>query len=198
MSSTGKTNGSGNMSVLPFDPADLMKLRSTQADLARMMGVSRQSVCQWVKEGKISTYPDGTIDPQRATKDYLANTDPLRARATVMRTITSELDDLKTINVDLAASLAAATQRLEQTEHQLQTVSREYLEHVAWLNKFLDLMLKNSGELRGAVGVEAAELLIEDYFDQAGAYAMGLELSELAEHADPEIAPLLRLSGSEP
>ena len=68
---------------LPFDPVDLAQgVRVNQADFSRMCGVSRQTVSQWVKLGKIkAVYPDGSLDPFQAARDVIRNTDPARLRA---------------------------------------------------------------------------------------------------------------------
>lgn len=82
---------------LAFDPADLAQgIRVTQADFARMTGVSRQTVSQWVRLGKIKTvYPDGRLDPLRAAREVIKNTNPAKLRAKVFKVATEDAQALR-------------------------------------------------------------------------------------------------------
>ena len=56
-SGNGQATGAPQ-SFLPFDPAQLTKLRMTQAELARLFAVSKQTVSQWIKRGVIVAGPE--------------------------------------------------------------------------------------------------------------------------------------------
>ena len=94
---------------LPFDPADLAQgVRVNQADFSRMCGVSRQTVSQWVKLGKIqAVYPDGSLDPFQAARDVIRNTDPARLRAKVFKVATEDAQALRARVAELERRLAA-------------------------------------------------------------------------------------------
>jgi DNA-binding transcriptional MerR regulator len=176
------TNGknlteAGSISVLPFDHADLIRMRVNQAGLARMMGVSRQTVNQWVQKGTISTYPDGTIDPQRAYREYLANSDPTRMQHRVLKTIGTELDELKQINAGLAADL-------RDKEAALQAVLGQLAEQAEWLEEFCKLIEQFREDDDGWADT------VQTAFDTAGGRAMAADTAEALAKLDSWISPL--------
>lgn len=93
-------------SILPFDPADLVAMRVKPAQFARMCGVSKQAVSQWVKEGKITPGPDGLIDPVVASRQVFERTDPGRLRARIFRDAMAPYGDLQRRVRELEAELA--------------------------------------------------------------------------------------------
>lgn len=72
-------------SLLPFNPADLVRIRVLPAELARAFDVSKQTVSQWEKKGWIARGPDGRIDPYVAARSVFAKADPARMRARIFR-----------------------------------------------------------------------------------------------------------------
>lgn len=95
-------------SFLPFDPAQLTKLRMTQAELARLFEVSKQTVSQWLKRGVIVAGPDGRIDPHRAAADVMKKTDPARLRARIFKKSGDAEAQLRARVSELEAQLANA------------------------------------------------------------------------------------------
>lgn len=80
---------------MPFDPAQLMGMRVRPADFARLCGVSKQAVSQWVKRGTIALLPDGTLDPVQASRQVLENSDPSRLRARIFKNALQDPADLR-------------------------------------------------------------------------------------------------------
>lgn len=123
--------------ALPFDPADLAQgVRVNQADFARMCGVSRQTVSQWVKRGTIKhTYPDGTLDPARAAREVIRNTDPARLRAKVFKVATEDAQALRVRVASLEKELATASAYIAALPQALREVglSGLQIEYVEWL-----------------------------------------------------------------
>ena len=119
---------------LPFDPSELAQgVRVTQADFARMAGVSRQTVSQWVKLGKIrSVYPDGRLDPARAAREVIKNTEPGKLRARLFKVAAEDAAALRTRAMDLQhqldealayiAAIPAALREAGLTEAQIEYV----------------------------------------------------------------------------
>lgn len=70
---------------LPFAPADVAGLRLLPAELARFLGVSKQTVSRWIKSGKVTTGPDGRVDPVDAVRGVVASTDLDKLRARILR-----------------------------------------------------------------------------------------------------------------
>lgn len=106
----GKPDSPPTSAPLPFDPSELAQgVRVQQADFARMIGVSRQTVSQWVKLGKIrSVYPDGRLDPARAAREVIKNTDPGKLRARLFKVAAEDAAALRTRAVDLQRQLDEA------------------------------------------------------------------------------------------
>ncbi|MFT3791996.1 MAG: hypothetical protein QM741_13175 [Rudaea sp.] len=99
--------GKPHTSFLPFDPADLVAMRVLPAEFARMVGVSKQSVSQWIKRGTIHLGPDGRLDPKTAAREVMRNTDPARLRARVFKQAGIGLEDLRTRVRELEDELQA-------------------------------------------------------------------------------------------
>lgn len=122
---------------LPFDPADLAQgVRVNQADFSRMCGVSRQTVSQWVKLGKIqAVYPDGSLDPFQAARDVIRNTDPARLRAKVFKVATEDAQALRARVAELERKHAAAvaySDNLIQALRDTGTPAHQ-IEYLEWL-----------------------------------------------------------------
>lgn len=122
---------------LPFDPATLAQgVRVSQADFARLAGVSRQTVSQWVRKGKIQTvYPDGSLDPARAARDVIRNTKPSQLRAKVFKVATEDAQALRIRLADLERKYAAAIAFGENLLQALRDtgVSEGRVEYLEWL-----------------------------------------------------------------
>lgn len=65
-------------------PPDL-RLRVLPAELARILGVSKQAVAKAIRAGRIRVDADGKLDPAAATRDWLRNTHPASMRSRVLR-----------------------------------------------------------------------------------------------------------------
>lgn len=179
MSSDNQPAKKQRPSTLPFDPGDMLSVRVRPADLARMWQVSKQAVSQWIKRGVISTYPDGSIDPKSAMKEYLTNTDGSRMRANFMRTISTEVDDLKQINQNLARQLA-------DTHAALQSALAMLAEQSAWLERFYYLV-EDGDKLRGA-SVENWPDCVQELFDAAGEHALAIDPATALPRLDETLA----------
>lgn len=106
--STPDRGTGGQPSTLPFDPADLVKMRVTPARFATMCGVSRQAVSKWIKKGWVTLGPDGLLDPAVATRQYLRHVDPARAKARILKGATATHAELRARIQSLEAAVADA------------------------------------------------------------------------------------------
>jgi len=75
-------------------PAADLSIRVRPAQFARMVGVSKQSVSCWIRDGKVTLGPDGRLNPAKACDEVLRHTDPSRLRAKVLRPL---VDDVATL-----------------------------------------------------------------------------------------------------
>jgi hypothetical protein len=79
-------------SLLP--PPDL-QLRIRPADLARMIGVSKQTISVWIRNGKVTVGPDGRLNPVEACRQVMRNSDPSRLRSKMLRGLCDDEGDLR-------------------------------------------------------------------------------------------------------
>lgn len=86
---------------------ELLGLRLNGAQLGTMLGVSRQAVSSAVKRGTISAPgPDGLFDARRAVREWMANADPSRVRARVMKPGVAMASELRGRAREFAAEAA--------------------------------------------------------------------------------------------
>lgn len=101
---------------LPFDPGELTHVLCRPADLARLLGVSRQAVSAWIRDGKVIQRADGLIDPVRAVRQLLATSDPGRLRAAVLRPLTRDAEVLRAHVATLRERITALTAQVEERD----------------------------------------------------------------------------------
>ena len=107
----------------PSSDADLAGIRVTRAQFARMMGVSKQAVGDWVKSGRIVLGADDRFDPRQAVARLLATGDPARLRAKVLAPLTrdiasrdKEIERLHALVEELREQLAGANEAADFEE----------------------------------------------------------------------------------
>jgi phage terminase Nu1 subunit (DNA packaging protein) len=52
----------------------------TQSEVGRVLGITQSAVSQHVKAGKLSTLPDGSMDPETAAREYAERTNPVKPK----------------------------------------------------------------------------------------------------------------------
>ncbi len=88
------------------------QVRVLRAEFARLMGVSRQTVSEWVEKGWLTVGADNRIDPSKGAKEVYGNMDPLRAQAHVMRDAMDGRHELELEIEALRNELAETKQRI--------------------------------------------------------------------------------------
>ena len=147
--------------TLPFDPADLVRgIRVRPAQFARMCGVSRQAVSQWVKAGKILLYPDGTFDPAVAARRVIEYTDPGRLRAKVFRVISNDASTMRGRINQLEVDMSEAQQLAAYHEKFSRDTEFEY-------DTFHELLEARAGELVAANTPEQVRAILSAAADAA-------------------------------
>lgn len=76
------------------------------AEFARLVGVTKQAVSDWIKRGKITLGPDGKLDPDVAMRQVVERTDPARLRAKALKGMAGDLHQLRQRVAELEAELA--------------------------------------------------------------------------------------------
>lgn len=108
--------------IAPADvQLDTYALRLRQADLARLLGCSRQVLNQWVQRGHVRLDPDGRVDARRAVEQVLrANLRgaPIQAKALgpVMEALRRVVERQAKLETDLAAALRSSDEAMEGWE----------------------------------------------------------------------------------
>lgn len=149
------------------DHKDLLALRIRPAAFARMLGVSKQTVSTWIKQGKVTINAlDGLLDVRRAIQDVLRNTSPGRLRSRVLRQAVTDA-------LELRENLARAENRAEIAEAALR-VALEQVAHLerwtadgdAHADTFRALLIEHAETLR-ATPPEAWAQTLADLYDAA-------------------------------
>ncbi len=88
-------------------PLDAARVRLRPADVARLFGVSRQAVGQWIAGGKLRLDDDGRVTAAAAV-DQLVRHNPDRLRAAALAPVVREMAALRLRIAELERDLAAA------------------------------------------------------------------------------------------
>ena len=168
---------------LPFSSSDaeLAGIRVTRAQFARLMGVSKQAVTDWVKSGRIVLGADERFDPRQAVARLLATGDPARLRAKVLAPLTRDIAARDAQIADLEAKLASAYDDVEFHE----ASAAGYLEVFEAL---VEHLAKAWDELRTAPAADglAAVLAWLEQAQQFGAASVGIIVEYLPVPASEE------------
>lgn len=166
-------------SILPFRRSELTSMRVLPSSLARILGVSKQAVSGWIKDGKITLGSDGRVDPITATDQYLRNTDPARIRVRVLR-------DMRSTHAELieraeraeSALIAARAATADTTSAALFRLADDHAHRVALLQSTI---VDGFDELARARGrgylADALESMIDAIFYPESALEDGCEAS---------------------
>lgn len=170
-----------HLAGLPDHP-ELLRVRVTQAQFARALDVSKQSVTRWVRDGWVTPGADGRLDPVVAIGQLLRRCDPGRLRARWLRQAVGEVQQLREI-------AAAAETRAASLDAEL-TAARA---RVARLECLLDGFYENLLTLAPADGADAWRAQVDAQFDAAARHCddpdgLGELLAELEDFCADHVA----------
>lgn len=151
--------------------AEVGRQRVSQAQLARMLGVTRQAVSSWVRDGKLTIGVDGKVDPAAATKQVVANSDPSRLRARVLREAVEDGSFQRRRIVELEHQMHAANARIDYLEEF--SAAQDRCEAT-----FAELVLDRFESLK-ACDADGRRALIDELRDRATLIADGLDPDNL-------------------
>ncbi|MBN8761459.1 MAG: hypothetical protein J0I94_13680 [Thiobacillus sp.] len=177
-----------------MDSTELLRVRLLPAQFARALGVSKQSVSRWVRDGWVTPGADGRIDPEKAIAQLLRRCDPGRLRARWLRQAVGEVQALRD-------GLAAAENRAEAAEAKLAEAKEDLL---LWKQEaqnferslyiFVELVANAAERLRALPDTEWTQILdglldqaINQSVDECHALAQaedGLSAADLADIAE--------------
>lgn len=139
-----------NLSLLSSDEALCAGIRVTRAQFARMMGVSRQAVTDWVRAGRLTVGTDDRLDPAKAVASLLRTGDPARLRAKVLQPMADELATYRSRIVDLEAGLGAALRRIEELKGELSAAKDDIAFNEASASEFSEIFEALTDQLPAA------------------------------------------------
>jgi len=152
-----------SLSAMP-DVKSLMAIRVRPAQAARLFGVSRQSMSQWIKKGWLTINPiDGRLDLQHATDQILKHADLGRIRAPFLKSIVSDMNrlvDQAGKAIELEGDLRAARARIAELDRELRFIGN-------WLELFDGLLLANESLLRATTGPDEWRAAQQELLEQA-------------------------------
>lgn len=140
----------------------LLTIRVRPAEFARLLGVSKQTVSTWIRDGKVTINAlDGLLDVRRAIQDVLRNTSPGRLRSRVLRQAVTDA-------LELRENLARAEDRAEIAEAALREATRTIAHLERWTadgdahaDTFRALLIEHAETLRAAPTEAWAETLAD-------------------------------------
>lgn len=155
--------------IIEKQPAQIefrqVALKVSPAEFSRMIGVSKTSVSNWIKEGRIVIDQAGKIDPKKAVQDVLRNTNPAKLKATFFKAVTNDTETLQNEIIrlnkrigELETELTTKKSECEEWKIESQNASVDSFE---FLKKIItDMELKNAVI---ANDYEFLELQLDDY-----------------------------------
>lgn len=107
--------------ITDSDVVDESKIKMKPAEFARLIGVSKQAVSVWIKDGKIDIFPNGYLNPDKAIKQLLKNTNPAKLRSRALMPLIKQVKELTIKNkqkefdlIDLRESVEFLTSANEE------------------------------------------------------------------------------------
>lgn len=149
-----------------MDSPELLRVRLLPAQFARAMGVSKQSVSRWVRDGWVTPGADGRIDPQKAIAQLLRSCDPGRLRARWLRQAVDEVQALRDGLADAENRAAIAESALTQVKKDLVSWREIAEENETGLDILAKLVVNDAARLRAAPDPEWQQIL-DDLLAQA-------------------------------
>lgn len=170
---TPPDNGTASLPLLA-DSAALLKVRIRPSEFARLMGVSKQAISCWIRDGKISINPiDGRLDVQAAIQQVLKNTDPGRLRARVLRQAVEDVQGLRNAAAEAETRAESLERERDILRQRLQLVEGD-AEHTDRLLVWLVEGIKaRESELRATPDSQAWAALLTQIEQDAAANALG-------------------------
>jgi hypothetical protein len=164
-----------------LDTPELLRVRIRPAEFARALGVSKQSVSRWIRDGWVMLAADGRLDPVVAIGQLLRRCDPGRLRARWLRQAITDVQALReaaaSADARVAAVEAALTAARQATEYEAELADRM----ACTLDRVLELLVESELALRATSNSDEWRELIE----RIDREATNAELDDLdAEAAD--------------
>lgn len=108
-------------------PPDL-RLRVKPAQFARMAGVTKQAVAKAIRSGRIRLDADGLLNPHRAAREWIENTNPALIRSRLLRDLAKDHADVRRARDDWKARAERAASERERARAELSALKVDQAE----------------------------------------------------------------------
>jgi hypothetical protein len=160
-------NMSQSLPLLANHP-DLLRVRILPVEFARLLGVSKQTVSCWIRDGKITINPlDGRLDVQTAIQQVLRNTDPGRLRARVLRQAVQDVQGLREEISRAHGELESLRAELAETRGTIKFLQRYAEDGDCFEDKFRAGLIEREHDLRNTPDGGAWADLLNRLWDMA-------------------------------
>lgn len=92
--------------ITESDEVDDSKIRMKPAEFSRLIGVSKQAVSAWIRDGKISIGFDGHLNPNEAISQLLKKSNPAKLRSKALMPLIKQIRALSVMNKQKELDLA--------------------------------------------------------------------------------------------
>lgn len=170
MDDQAKTTPENAPQSLPLlmDHPDLLRVRILPAEFARLLGVSKQTVSQWIKQGKLTINAvDGRLDVQTAIRQVLRNTDPGRLRARVLRQAVQDVQGLRDEISRAHGEIESLRAELAEARRTSEIFKRYADDGDCFERKFMGALIEREHDLRNTPDSEAWAGLLNQLWDMA-------------------------------
>ena len=167
----GQDDPTGPGEDLSLLPAVDTAVRVLPAELARIFGVSRQTVSRWVKKGKVTLHADGRVNPSEAARQILARSDPRRMRAQLLKPLLDDVGSLREQLGSLREQLEEGRARVAMLEKQLVIARSSEGQFAALADRLSDLVVERESDLRSTSDPDEWSELVDELWLAAEEYA---------------------------
>ncbi|MBD3619660.1 MAG: hypothetical protein HUJ28_09320 [Chromatiales bacterium] len=148
-------------------PAGDTRVRVLPAELARIFGVSRQTVSRWVKNGKVTLHADGRVNPSEAARQILARSDPRRLRARLLKPLLDDVGSLREQLGSLRDQLEGEGARADKAERELEKAKASEGFFMALADNLDVIVGEREAELRATNGSDEWRELLDQLYEEA-------------------------------
>lgn len=145
-----------------LDQSALLKVRILPAQFARALGVSKQSVSRWLKDGWITLSADGRLDPPVAIGQLLRRCDPGRLRARWLRQAITDVQTLREAAAQADERVAAVVVKLNAAQARIAYLESFSDDLDCMLDRVLDLVVERESDLRTTATSDEFVALVSD------------------------------------
>ncbi len=144
-----------------LDTPELLRVRILPAQFAKALGVSKQSVSRWCRDGWVTLAADGRLDPTVAIGQLLRRCDPGRLRARWLRQAVTEVQELREAAATADQRVAAVADQLADVKRQLDHMLKYAADADCMIDRVLELVRDSELALRATANSDEWNELVD-------------------------------------